>query len=186
MAELGPDASTSTYPPLPPNHVWLSDGTSVELTPGMPDANAFRAYQGGQCAALAISVAEDQGWGWDVAFVTYDDPDAPNGESYQHAYAVRPDGKYVDITGEVDPTHVDERLFEQLDTGESYEDVMELTDSAPLYRHYRVTPKKAVELIENRYAFQTVPQDFGMAREFVAEAVTPGAYRSRHTWSPAT
>lgn len=84
------------------------------------DPDLRRRYTAGDCGVLAHHLAEQNGWG--VAFVgsyeeeEYDDHTFYGTEQLVHAYAVRPDGKLVDVTGVHEPEAA-ERLAAQWGTG---------------------------------------------------------------------
>jgi len=74
------------------------------VTAGVIDDQAIKAYNGGQCHALAIAINKRKGWPI-VALMNYaynddDDPEEPTWELMMtHVGALTPEGDFVDING---------------------------------------------------------------------------------------
>ena len=87
-----------------------------DLTPGVLDGYASRAFKHGACGALAIAIHDATGW--PIVAIT----DAHNvhggragGGSAMHWTVMRPDGKLVDVNGAHDPDDMVEEYNAEAD-----------------------------------------------------------------------
>ena len=80
---------------------------AFEVTPGVIDWDAVRAYTEGHCGSLAYCISKETGW--DPCVLTYTDGRRGFGGDAMHMAVIHPDGDIVDIEGKVSRREMRER-----------------------------------------------------------------------------
>lgn len=86
------------------------DGLTPDDAKALLNVDIQRRYMLGDCGVLAHYLAEENGWGVCIVgeYEHDEEDDYFSVEQLQHAYAVRPDGTLVDVTGAHSPTAADD------------------------------------------------------------------------------